>query len=90
LRLDEDQAILRMIDDVAELILAHARIEGVTDASDSDDAVPTLQVPRGVRSKCRNTVTLPYTPGEQRRGNLACVRRDRSVIGALDGAVDAT
>jgi hypothetical protein len=69
-QIEEDIAILGMIDDVAELIDRQPRIDRVADGADARDGVVQLQVPVRIPGDGGDAIVGPYAQRLQRVGEL--------------------
>jgi len=72
---DHQDAILRMVDDPGEVMLAEPRIERVANRPDARDRIPGDQMRRAVHRQGRNQVAGLYAIGAQVSApRLACQR----------------
>jgi hypothetical protein len=87
-QVDEHHAVLRMIDDPADLILEQPRIDGVVDRADAEDAVPALEMPRRVPGHRRHAVAELDAVLLQPLGHPQRALADFGVIGLNDRPFD--
>ena len=81
-------AVLRMVDDPADLVGEQARVDGVADRADPHDAVPAFQMPPGVPGDGGDAVAELDAVPVQRLRDFQRAIPDLFVVGAMNGPFD--
>ncbi len=84
----DQHAVLGVIDDPHDLLGEQARIDGVIDRADAEDAVPGLQVPPGVPGQRRHPVAELDAVLVQPLRDLQGAGADLLIIGGVERAFD--
>jgi hypothetical protein len=84
----EEDLILGVVDDVAELLGEQPRVQGVADRPDPHDPVPGLDMPRGVPGQRRHPVAALHAESLQGIGQPLGAGVDPAIGRAHDRALD--
>src|SRR5215204_309387 len=77
-----------MIDDPADLLREQARIDGMVDRSNADDAVPAFQMPPSVPGERRDAVSQPDAVAVEPLRKLQRSSSDFGVVRLVDRPLD--
>ena len=83
-------AVLGVVDDPDDLLGEQARIDGVVDGADTDNAVPAFQVPPGVPGERRHAVAELDAVAFEALRYAQRARADFGVVGVVKRAFDRT
>ncbi len=86
--IEEEQLILGVIDDVAQLVVEEARVDGVADRAHPRDAEIELEVPVGVPGQRRDAIAEADAVALQRLGEAFGARFEIGVAIAMNAALD--
>ena len=89
-QVDEQHAVLSMIDDPDDLLGKQPRVDCVVNSPDAGDAVPAFKMAPGVPGQRRNTVARLDALARQPLRHLECAPTNIGIGGAVDGAFERT